>query len=134
MKSLAEELRNIIQGDDSHEQIHEEDDENLFTEDDEGCDGPEAPCWHLQEASQFVAEDMAGVMGLDPEILSMALTEAMKCDSECGKKYRTAKGDFKGGKGDAFDTCEKYVEACCSGVKDPAAFCAYLGRRAGKIG
>ena len=90
-------------------------------------------CWKLQEAVQFVAEDMSEATGLDPEVLSAVLVEAMSCESECRKKYVTEKGDFKGGKGEAFKTCEKYAEACCTGVKDPAAFCAYIGRKAGKI-
>jgi len=91
----------------------------------------EAPCWHIQEAAQFVAEDVAEVTGLDPEVLSVALFEAMSCDSDCRRKYVTEKGDFKGGKGKAFKTCVEYAKACCSGVKDPDAFCAYIGRRAG---
>ena len=97
------------------------------------CEDTQTPCWQLQEAAQFVAEDVGQVTGLDIEALSSALTEAMKCDYECGKKYRTQKGDFKGGEGEAFKTCEKYANECCSGIKDAAAFCAYLGRRAGKI-
>jgi len=92
-----------------------------------------AECWQLQEAVQFVADDLAEATGLDPEVLSVALVEAMSCDSGCREKYVTPKGDFKGGKGEAFKTCEKYAESCCTGIKDPSAFCAYIGRRAGKI-
>jgi len=93
--------------------------------------GPD--CWKLQEAAQFVAEDIAEATGLDPEVLSAALVEAMSCDSDCRKKYITGKGDFKGGKGKAFDSCVEYAKECCTGVKDPSAFCGYIGRRAGKI-
>jgi hypothetical protein len=127
---LAEELRSILRraADLEEEAGGQEEDSS------EGdCGGDGVPCWHLQEAAQFVAEDIAESMGLDAEVLSVALTEAMKCDSACGEKYRTPKGDFKGGKGEAFKTCEKYALDCCSGVKDASAFCAYLGRRAGKI-
>jgi hypothetical protein len=97
------------------------------------CEDTGTPCWHLQEASQFIAEDMAELIGVDSSVLAKALTEAMSCDKECGDKYRTAEGSFKGGKGEAFKNCEKYARECCSGVTDPAAFCAYLGRRAGRI-
>jgi hypothetical protein len=132
MKKLAEEIRGIlkasIDGDDGHLQEEE-------PEPEEGslCEDTGTPCWQLQEAAQFIAEDMSEVMGVDPEVLSVALTEAMKCDSKCGEKYRTKDGGFKGGRGEAFKTCEEYAKACCSGVKDAGAFCAYLGRRAGKI-
>jgi len=133
MKKLAEELLGILaesRGENKDGSLRE--DEPDF---EEGplCEDTKTPCWHLQEAAQFVAEDMAEVTGLDAEKLSVALTEAMKCDHGCGEKYRTSKGDFKGGKGEAFKTCEQYAKDCCTGVRDPAAFCAYLGRRAGKV-
>jgi hypothetical protein len=96
-------------------------------------DSTDAPCWHLQEAAQFLAEDVAEVTGVDPEVLSAALVEAMSCDTGCREKYVTAKGDFKGGKGEAFKSCVDYAKQCCTGIKDPKAFCAYIGRRAGKI-
>lgn len=112
--------------------------EDYFEEEEPEVEAPclgestEAPCWHIQEAAQFVAEDVAEVTGLDPEVLSVVLFEAMSCDSDCRKKYVTEKGDFKGGKGRAFKTCVEYAKTCCSGVKDPDAFCAYIGRRAGR--
>jgi len=86
---------------------------------------PEVSCWKLQEAIQFLSEETG--------IAYETLCESMKCDSDCMAKYRTKKGDFKGGSGLAFDNCVKATEACCKGVTDPKAFCAYLGRRAGKI-
>lgn len=86
---------------------------------------PDVPCWKLQEAIQFLSEETG--------IAYETLCESMKCDSDCMEKYRTEKGDFKGGEGTAFKNCVKATEACCKGVKDPEAFCAYLGRRAGKI-
>jgi hypothetical protein len=137
-QGLAAELRDILkraaeleEEAGGEEALRELGRERVYPEGDCGESG--VPCWHLQEAAQFVAEDIAESMGLDSEVLSVALTEAMKCDSACGEKYRTPKGDFKGGKGEAFKTCEEYARQCCSGVKDPTAFCAYLGRRAGKI-
>lgn len=133
MKVLTEELRGILrEAIGSTREPLFQDDEPSF-DDESICEDTKTPCWHLQEAAQFVADDISEAMGLDVEVLSAALTEALKCDSECGKQYRTAKGDFKGGRGEAFKTCEKYAQECCSGVTDPAAFCAYLGRRAGKI-
>jgi hypothetical protein len=132
MKGLTEELREILQAAESGADAPLCEDES-DSENEPLCEDTGTPCLHLQEAAQFIAEDMAEVTGLDVEVLSVALTEAMKCDSECGGKYRTPKGGFKGGKGESFKTCEKYAAACCSGVSDSAAFCAYLGRRAGKI-
>lgn len=130
---LTEELRGILREAESGKKDEPLREDEPDSEDEPICEDTKTPCWHLQEASQFIAEDMAEKTGLDAEVLATALTEAMKCDSECGSKYRTAKGDFKGGKGTAFKTCEKYAQECCSGVSDPGAFCAYLGRRAGKI-
>jgi len=134
MKSQTEELRGILREASNSTQESPLREEEPPSEDEPICEDTKTPCWHLQEAAQFVAEDISELTGLGVEVLSAALTEAMKCDSECGKKYRTAKGDFKGGKGEAFKTCEKYAKECCSGVADPGAFCAYIGRRAGKIG
>ena len=131
MSMLTEELRGILKAAESGDESLREDEPS--SEDELLCEDTGTPCHHLQEAAQFIAEDIAEITGLDTEVLSVALTEAMKCDSECGGKYRTPKGNFKGGKGEAFKTCEKYAKECCSGVSDPAAFCAYLGRRAGKI-
>lgn len=147
MRRLSAEIQGILQeARDGHSEEPQEDDgvdwdafdwDNLGSSPCLGEDsGPD--CWKLQEAAQFVAEDVAEVTGLDSEVLSMALVEAMSCKKECvnpdtDKPFRTKKGDFVGGKGEAFKTCEKYAETCCTGVKDPAAFCAYLGRRAGKI-
>jgi len=131
-KVLPGVLRNILEEAEQGSNFEPSSRESLF-EDEPICEDTGTPCWHLQEASQFIAEDFAEVTGIDAEILSIALTEAMKCDSGCGAKYKTEKGDFKGGKGVAFQNCEKYAQECCSGVKDPSAFCAYLGRRAGKI-
>jgi len=133
-KGLTEELRGILseaQGGKAEKPPLREDDPE--SDDEPICEDTKTPCWHLQEASQFIAEDLAEVAGLDAEVLAKALAEAMECDKECGAKYRTAKGDFKGGKGEAFKKCEEYAKKCCTGVTDPAAFCAYLGRRAGKI-
>jgi len=135
MGVLAEELMLILKEAESgevDEPSHEEESDS-DSEEEPLCEGTDIPCWHLQEAVQFLAEDMAGDTGVSVGLLSVALTEAMRCDSECGAKYRTEQGSFKGGKGDAFKSCEKYAEDCCSGVTDPSAFCAYLGRRAGKI-
>lgn len=82
------------------------------------------PCWYLQEAVQFVAEDIAEATGLDPEVLSAVLVEVIACNEECRQKY-TEQDD---------GSCVKYAEDCCTGVKDPEAFCAYIGRRlAGKV-
>jgi hypothetical protein len=134
MKVLTDELKGILSeaaGEAEEPQLREDE---PASDDEPICEDTQTPCWHLQEAAQFVAEDISEVTGLGVEVLSAALTEAMKCDSKCGEKYLTAKGDFKGGRGDAFKTCEQYANNCCSGVSDPAAFCAYLGRRAGKIG
>ena len=131
MKGLAEELRGILEASKDGDLSLSEGE--LQPEKGTPCEEPGAPCLHLQEAAQFVADDLAEATGLDAEMLSAALTEAMKCDGECGAKFRTDGGDFKGGKGEAFKTCEQYAQKCCSGIKDPAAFCAYLGRRAGKI-
>jgi hypothetical protein len=132
MKRLAEELRSILESASGEPSPSYDEGEGDGGEQ-APCEEAGVPCWQLQEAAQFVAEDVAEMTGIDLEVLSVALTEAMKCDSACGEKYRTPKGDFKGGKGEAFATCQKYAESCCSGVKDSAAFCAYLGRRAGKI-
>ena len=61
------------------------------------------------------------------------ILEAMHCDSECKKKFTDENGSFKGGKGEAFDNCVKMFKECCSGVDDPEALCASIGRKAGKI-
>lgn len=60
-------------------------------------------------------------------------TAKVKTDRECMKRYQTAEGDFKGGKGEAFKKC---VEAFtkCSNAKSPEGLCAYIGRETGKIG
>ena len=109
-ETLAREMRAVLE---------DEDVDNVNTR------FSDSPCWHQQEALQFLSEDTG--IGYD------TLCEAMKCDHDCMSQYRTKKGDFKGGKGTAFDNCVKATTACCSGVDDPEAFCAYLGRRAGKI-
>lgn len=57
------------------------------------------------------------------------LLEAMKCDSDCKRRFLNKDGTFKGG----FDGCVKMFSNCCSGVKDPDRLCAYIGRKAGKI-
>jgi hypothetical protein len=119
MDELLKEIQDIVETDSSEK-------EEIV---DENCDS----CWHLQEAMQFVAEDMAELTGLSAEVLSAVLLEAMSCDSDCKKRYVTQKGDFKGGKGVAFDTCIDYAKNCCTGVNDPSAFCAFIGRKAGKI-
>lgn len=62
-----------------------------------------------------------------------ALLEASKCDEGCRKKYMDKGGSFKGGSGDEFENCKKMFKECCTGVKDPEALCAYIGRRAGRI-
>lgn len=134
MRRLSLEIQNILHEAREGEVEHLEEGEEDF-DGEVPCLGEDVgtDCWKLQEAIQFVAEDMSEATGLDPEVLSAALVEALSCESECRKKYVTEKGDFKGGKGDAFKSCVKYAEECCTGVKDPGAFCAYIGRRAGKI-
>ena len=129
MKDLASEIESILRRSyASDENVSEDVDPEDFLEEGD-CDS----CWHLQEAAQFLAEEMAERTGLSEEFLSKVLLEAMSCDSDCKKQYVTSKGDFKGGKGQAFDSCVEYAKDCCSGVKDPAAFCAYIGRKANKI-
>jgi len=51
----------------------------------------------------------------------------------CGEKYKDDKGDFKGGKGEAFDNCVAYQKECGKDIRDPNALCAWIGREHGKI-
>lgn len=63
----------------------------------------------------------------------ITITEKVSCDSACMNKYKTEDGDFKGGKGEAFDNCVEAFKECCTGVTDADALCASIGRKAGKI-
>ena len=125
---LSEEIRGILG--EAKGEIQEGDDDS--SEDGEHICEDGTPCWQLQEAAQFVADDISETTGLDPEVLATVLIEAIKCDSACREKFTTPKGDFKGSKGVAFANCEEYAKKCCTGVKDPAAFCAYIGKKARK--
>lgn len=81
-------------------------------------------CGDLNE----VIRRLARQAGLQEE----TLLEASKCDEGCRQKYMDKNGSFKGGSGDEFENCKKMFGDCCTGVKDPAALCAYIGRKAGK--
>ena len=69
----------------------------------------------------------------------VVVTEKMKWDNECRKKYVDQKtGRFKGGKGKRFDNCVAAVMDCASGMKVPKGgtkedaaknFCAWLYRK-----
>lgn len=60
-------------------------------------------------------------------------TAKVKTEHQCMIKYQTEAGDFKGGKGEAFDNCVKAFNECATGVKDAEALCASIGRSTGKI-
>jgi hypothetical protein len=53
----------------------------------------------------------------------------VKWDEKCKKRYQNEQGRFKGGPGDRFSNCVLAVKNCSTGVKDPEAFCAYVGRK-----
>lgn len=77
-------------------------------------------CGNLGEAIRRLAVQA----GLQEE----ALLEAMKCNGDCRSKFTTESGSFNEGE----DVCKKMFSECCTGVKDPAALCAWIGRRANK--
>lgn len=70
------------------------------------------------------------------EILEQAEVRAIEAiieadDSACKGKYMDAStGRFKGGKGERFDNCVKYM-TCKGGVDDPEAMCAKIARAKG---
>jgi len=68
-------------------------------------------------------------LALDAGLREEALLEASKCEPKCREKYTDKDGSFKGGPGDAFESCKKMFTECCKGVKDPEALCAYISRR-----
>lgn len=67
------------------------------------------------------------------EQAKVMITEKVSCDSKCMDKYKGKGGDFKGGKGEAFDNCVEAFSKCCTGVTDAEGLCASIGRSAGKI-
>lgn len=86
--------------------------------------------------SRWFNESTESDMVVVPRHMVMEMVDLVleyTCDNDCVKKYKSNGGDFKGGKGDAFDNCVAAFSNCCSGVNDPEALCAYIGRRAGKI-
>lgn len=84
-----------------------------------------------------LAHDNQGARSEILQILRSAQKRGQKrakveTDRECMKRYQTADGDFKGGKGDAFDNCVKAFQRC-SNAKNPEGLCAHIGRETGKI-
>jgi hypothetical protein len=61
------------------------------------------------------------------------IPEAKKSPSSCMNKYKDPDGTFKGGKGEAFNSCVKAFTECRPDVRDPEGMCAAIGRKAGKI-
>lgn len=83
----------------------------------------------LQDVQKLARRNPDGIRKHLNPILRKA---KVKKDEECMKKYQTNKGDFKGGKGEAFDNCVKAFKEC-SDAKNPEGMCAYIGRQHGKI-
>ena len=88
---------------------------------------PQPCCGSLEEVLRTLARDA----GLQED----SLVESMKCDEGCKSKFMDKDGSFDGASntGDEFEACKKMFGECCTGVKDPEALCAYIGRKAGKI-